>query len=106
MSVLSVLGVWAWAQTPSPYQIFTGLGLPVAVAFAWARYRSKEPGEAVTEEVRISPKLRLVFELLLFTSAVACLWDIGAMRATYLLTGLSLLHYGLSYDRVIWMLKH
>lgn len=107
MSALAVYGGWAWTHTPAPFHIFAGLALPVIVAFLWAVLRSREPEDPVDAPTgRISPVPRLVLEALIFGLAVWGLADIGAIRAAWLFSGLLLLHYGLSYDRVIWMLKH
>jgi len=107
MSALAVYGGWAWAHTPPPLHLFTGLGLPVVVAFLWTVLRSREPEDpAEAPPGRISPVTRLVLEALIFGLAILGLADIGAFRATWFFSGLLLLHYMLSYDRVAWMLKH
>jgi hypothetical protein len=61
-----------------------------------------DPGKA---PVRVPGRVRLVLELVYFGFAVWALIDAGAVTAGWILGGTVIVHYLLSLDRVIWLLK-
>jgi hypothetical protein len=40
-----------------------------------------------------------------FTSAAWCLFNAGAVQASYIFGGIVLIHYLISYDRILWLFK-
>ena len=48
--------------------------------------------------------LRLLLELGFFAAAVLCLWSVGQERAAVGFALIVILHYAISYDRIVWLL--
>jgi hypothetical protein len=61
-----------------------------------------DPGKA---PVRVPGVVRLALELAYFAFAVWALFDAGATTAGWILGAAVFVHYLISYDRIIWLLK-
>jgi hypothetical protein len=104
---LIALGYWGWTWGQGALGYVLAVGVPVLAAVLWGVFavpgdRSRS-GDA---PVPVPGWLRLLLELALFGFAVWGLWDAGAAAPAWILGGVVLLHYGLSYDRILWLLKH
>jgi hypothetical protein len=66
------------------------------------------PGDASANggaPVAIPGWLRLIFEIAFFFFATFCFFDAGLQSTSWVLGMIALLHYILSYDRILWLLK-
>jgi hypothetical protein len=69
----------------------------------WGVFRvPNDPGPA---PVAIPGILRLVLELVYFALAVWALYDLGAIQLSWILGIVVAVHYAISYDRVIRLIK-
>lgn len=103
---LYAVGFWGWMKFDGLLHYLAGIGLPLLAAFLWGTFRV--PGDASANgqaPVAVPGWLRLLLELGLFIFAACGLLDAGAVTAAILFGGVSLLHYLISYDRVLWLLK-
>lgn len=106
LTALYAVGFWGWAHFDGVLRILSAIGLPLLAASLWGTFRV--PGDASANgraPVAVPGWLRLLLELGLFTFAAWGLQDAGAVTAALLFGGVSLLHYLISYDRVLWLLK-
>ena len=81
-------------------------GLPVLAMVFWATF--SVPGDRSRSgkaPVPVPDFVRLLIEALLFGSAVWCLQDAGAVTLAWVMGAVLVLHYALSYDRIVWLLK-
>ncbi len=83
-----------------------GIALPVVVAVGWGTFNvpgdESRSGEA---PVVVRGVVRLVLELLVFSTAVVLLWFVSPIAATVLGVGV-VIHYLLSMDRIRWLLAN
>lgn len=100
---LLALGYWGWTQHSGLARWLWTLGLPLLAAVLWGVFRvPDDPGPAT---VAVPGFVRLLLEALFFGGAVAALYF--AQRPTWALVlgVIVVLHYLVSYDRVLWLLR-
>lgn len=107
MAALAAIGFWGWQQAENLIlKIVLAIGLPVMAAVLWGTFAvpndSSRSGKA---PVPVPGWLRLILELLIFGIAAWALFDSGFVTPSLILALLVLIHYALSYDRVLWLLK-
>jgi len=103
LAALAAAGRWGWQKTDGWPRYALAAGFPLVIAALWGTFRVLgDPGPA---PVAVPGALRLAFELAVFVFAVWALADArsgGLAWAMGIITGL---HYIVSYDRVLWLLR-
>ena len=106
LAALYALGRWGWNQHAGVVRYLLAFGLPLIAAALWGTFRVPEdPSANGKAPVPVPGWLRLLLEAALFVSAAWCLFNSAAERAAYIFSAVAILHYVLSYDRILWMLK-
>jgi hypothetical protein len=96
------MAYWGWTRHAGAPQLLWAVGLPVVAAAIWGIFRVHgDPGRA---PVPIPGPIRLLLETVYFTTAVVLLAAAGQGWAALLLGVLVLVHYAVSYERVVWLL--
>lgn len=104
MAALFSLGFWGWQKGEGGVRYILAFGIPMIAAALWATFRvPNDPGNA---PVPVPGIVRLLFELGIFAFAVWALFDAGLVTPAWILGIVVILHYGSSYDRILWMIKH
>jgi hypothetical protein len=106
LAALAALAYWGWTQHTGVLRYLLTVGLPVLGAVLWGVFavpgdRSRS-GDA---PVPVPGILRLLLELLLFGFAAWCLYDAGLVLLANIFGIVVLVHYIISYDRIIWLLR-
>ena len=103
LAALVAIGYWGWQTGEGWTRWVLMLGVPMIAAAIWGVFRvNDDPGPA---PVRIPGILRLALELAYFSFAVWALGAAGATTASLILAVAVIVHYGISYDRILWLLK-
>jgi hypothetical protein len=103
---LYAFGFWGWVQHEGFMRYLLVAGLPLLAATLWGTFRIPEDASANGKApVPVPGWVRLLLEIIFFSFATFCFFDAGATTAGYIFGSISLLHYIISYDRIIWMLK-
>jgi hypothetical protein len=103
LAALLAMGYWGRQVGEGWSSWLLMLAVPLIAAMLWGTFRvDNDPGKA---PVRVPGVARLALELAYFAFAVWALNDAGAVAAGWLLGGAVMVHYLLSYDRVLWLLK-
>ena len=103
---LVALGYWGYSQAQGPWRYLLAFGIPLAAAFIWGTFRvPQDPSQANKVAVRIPGVLRLVLELAFFTAAVWALIQVNQPLLALILGAMIAIHYLLSYDRVMWLVR-
>ncbi|MCB0206088.1 MAG: YrdB family protein [Caldilineae bacterium] len=103
---LLAVGYWGWVEHTGLLRILLAVGLPVLAAVLWATFRV--PGDASASgraPVAVPGWLRLLLELGLFAAATWALFGAGAATAATIFGLAVVVHYAISYDRVLWLLR-
>jgi hypothetical protein len=79
------------------------IGLPLLAATIWGVFRV--PGDGGTPVVRVPGFVRFLIEILYFGFASWTLFSSGATTSGWIFSGITLVHYLISYDRIAWLLK-
>ena len=107
LSALYAFGRWGWSQRTDFWRYLLMIGLPVIAAVLWGLFRvpgdTSASGNAV---IAIHGWLRLLLELGFFSFAAYCFFLTGLHLAGWVFTIIAILHYILSYDRILWLMKN
>lgn len=103
IAALLALGVWGWQSGEGWLQFGLALGIPLVAAALWATFRiPNDPGAA---PVAVPGLIRLILEIAFFALAVWGLYQARLVTFAWILGLTVALHYLISYDRILWMIK-
>lgn len=105
LSLLASFFYWGFSQNEGWYQFLYALGLPFLSTIIWATFKAKEPFEK-SPLVIVPGYLRLIIELGLFGLGVYLLYLSENIFLSEIFAGFIILHYVISYQRIIWLLKN
>ncbi|HEX6269026.1 MAG TPA: YrdB family protein [Anaerolineales bacterium] len=103
LAALYFIGRWGWIQGDGELHYALAIGLPLLAAFVWGTFRV--PGDGGAPRVQVPAIVRFCIELAFFGFAIWGLFDSEAYTAGWIFGGVVLIHYLISYDRIIWLLK-
>ena len=107
MSALGALGYWGWTQQEGPIRWLWAIGAPLVAAVLWGTFAvPNDPSRSGQAKIPTSGILRLLLELSLFTVATIALVASQRVTAGWILAAVTLFHYAISYDRILWLLKN
>lgn len=100
-------GIWGWQQSENWPKFFLGLGLPLILAAVWGTFAvPDDPSRSGKAPVPVPGYLRLLIELIIFSIAIWALYDLGYLKLTWIMGLMVLIHYVISYDRILWLFRH
>ncbi|MGM0621682.1 MAG: YrdB family protein [Bacteroidota bacterium] len=103
---LTVFAVWGRKAASGWWGVILAIGLPVFFAIVWGVFAVKDdPSRSGKTVISTKGIVRLILEILFFGLAALALFDLGFNIAGFAISILVLIHYVLSYDRVVWLLK-
>lgn len=103
LGILAALGYWGWTQHAGAARWLLAIGAPVVAAALWGIFRVPDDGGAPV--VTVPGIVRLLLEAVLFGSAIRALAAAEHPVLALVFGAITLLHYGVSYDRVLRILK-
>lgn len=106
IAALLAIGAWGLNLSEGPVRYLWAIGLPLAAAAAWGIFRVPDDASASGKApVPIPGVLRLGLECGLFGFAIWALFDRGSTTLAAVCTALVVMHYGVSVDRIRWLLQ-
>ena len=103
---LASAGIWGWRLIGGWPRWILAIGIPIVLAIIWATFAvPDDPSRSGSAPIVTPGFLRLAIELGIFAFASWALYDIGWTKASLVFCIIVLLHYAVSYDRVIWLLS-
>ncbi len=103
LAALYFIGYWGWTQHDGIFRYILAIGLPLLAAVIWGVFRVPNDGGA--PRVRVSGVVRFLIEIVFFGCATWGLFEAGATTTGWIFGGITLFHYLISYDRIVWLLK-
>lgn len=100
---LYLVGYWGYTKGVGVSKYLLMIALPVMMATIWGVFRV--PGDPGNAPVAVNGIIRLIIEAVVFGSAVYVLFDIGRSKYGWALLVILLIHYAVSYDRIMWLLR-
>ena len=80
--------------------------VPIVAAVLWGTFAVPgDPSRSGSAPVPVPGLLRLVLELGIFAFAAWALYQSGFTRASWALGIIVVLHYLISYDRILWLVS-
>ena len=106
ITALISLGVWGWNQSEGWPKYILVIGVPLIFAAIWCTFAvPNDPSRSGNAPVVIPGILRLILELLFFAFAVYCLNNLGYVKLSLIFGIITILHYFVSYERVLWLIS-
>ena len=106
LTALVIFGYWGWKTGPGWIRYLLIVLLPLAGALIWGVFAvPDDPSRSGKAPIPVPGWTRLLIELVIFGLAGWALFQKGYDNLAFLFLGLVLFHYGLSLDRIRWLLK-
>jgi len=107
MSALVAMGYWGWTQHDGLGRWLWVIGAPLVAAVLWGTFAVlDDPSRSGKAPVPTPGILRLLLELLFFAVAAFALIASNQISAGWALGIITIFHYAISYDRILWLLKN
>jgi len=104
---LMSVGMWGWKQSDGWLRFVLAIGIPIILAAIWGTFAvPDDPSRSGTAPIVTPGVIRLVIELGFFALATWALYDMGSIKLSLALGIIVVLHYVVSYDRIIWLISH
>ncbi|MDQ1073335.1 hypothetical protein QFZ32_008863 [Streptomyces canus] len=104
---LVCFGLWAWAAVPAPLRYVCVVAAPLFVAVLWGTFATPDDASRSGRTVIATPgPLRFLLELAVFFGGAAALYAAGSHVLAVTLGGVLVMYHLLSWDRVLWLLRH
>jgi len=105
IAALIFFGIWGWEQSDNWLRFVLAIGIPIVLAAIWGIFAvPNDPSRSGSAPVKTNGFIRLVFELSFFAFAIWTLKDMGSSKLSLIMAVAVLVHYVISYKRVIWLL--
>jgi hypothetical protein len=103
---LAALGWWGWHQGNGIFRFVLAVGIPILAAALWGTFAvPDDPSRSGKAPVSVPGIVRLVFELAFFAAATWALFAIGLTALAWIYGVAVLIHYAISYDRILWLIR-
>lgn len=107
LAALAALGYWGWTQHDGWERWLWAIGLPLITAVIWGTFAvPNDPSRSGEAPIPVPGIVRLIIELCIFSGAVLALVASDRIYAGAILAAITIIHYAVSYDRILWLLKN
>ncbi|NQV40953.1 MAG: YrdB family protein [Candidatus Marinimicrobia bacterium] len=104
MALIS-FGFWGWKLSDSGWRYVFVLLVPLIFAAIWGVFNvPDDPSRSGNAPIIVSGVIRLLLELVFFALASLALYHLGYQNLWWILAASVILHYLVSYDRIIWLI--
>ena len=105
MSALVSLGMWGWKQSDGWLRYVLAIGIPIILAAIWGTFAvTNDPSRSGSAPIVTLGVIRFAIELGFFALATWSLYDMGYNKVSLAFGIIVVLHYIISYDRIIWLM--
>ena len=106
LMALGSVGLWGWKQSDNWLRFILALGIPIGLAVIWGIFAvPNDPSRSGSAPIVTAGIVRLIIELGFFGFAIWTLKDLGWFKLSLAMSIVVILHYIISYDRVLWLLS-
>ena len=102
IAAVVAFGLWGW-EFGGALRLLWAICLPVLSMSIWTLFRV--PGDPGKAPIAVRGRLRLALEALFFGAAVAALFTMDLRIQAWAFLILLLVHYAVSYDRVVRLIQ-
>jgi len=105
LAALIAFGIWGWRQYDGWLRFVLALEIPVMLAAVWGIFAvPNDPSRSGAAPIPIPGVARLFLELAFFAFATWCLKETGFTKASIIYGIIVIVHYILSYNRIVWLI--
>ncbi len=107
LAALLATGMWGWKRYGDGWLRFIlAFGIPIVLAVIWGTFAVPDDPSRSGQAPVVTPGIiRLIIELAFFGFAGWALYDVGYIKTSLAMGIIVILHYIVSYDRIIWLLS-
>ena len=106
IAALLSVGMWGWKQSDAWLRFFLAIGLPIILAAIWGVFAvPNDPSRSGLAPIIIPGVTRLVIEFIFFALAIGALYDMEFNKLSIVLGIVVVIHYIVSYDRIMWLIS-
>lgn len=106
LTVLLAMGIWGWRHGEGLLRFVLAALIPIVAAILWGTFAvNDDPSRSGAAPVAVPGLLRLAIEGAVFGFGIWALEDSGFPRISLALGIVVAVHYAVSYDRVMWLIK-
>ena len=99
-------GIYGWKLGSGITSYLYAIGFPIIAAFLWGIFAvPDDPSRSGKAPVPTPGFIRLLIELMIFGLSSYCLIILGYNTLGILYIVIVVLHYVISYDRILWLVK-
>ena len=100
------IGMWGWKQSDGWFRFIFAFGIPIILAAIWGTFAvPNDPSRSGAAPIVTAGFIRLIIELVFFAFGTWSLYSLGFTKAGLIFGIIVILHYLLSYDRIVWLLQ-
>jgi len=104
---LIAMGVWGWRQSDESFRLLVALAIPIVLAIVWGTFNVPgDPSRGGSAPIVVSGVIRLIVELGIFAVVTWALYNIGYTKLSLFFIFTVVVHYIVSYERIMWLLVH
>ena len=103
---LVALAWMGWQHGNGLYKYVDAIGFPLLAAGAWGVFAvPDDPSRSGDAVIAVPGVFRLALETGFFVTATWSLFAVGAAEFSWIYAATVLVHYAVSYDRVLWLVR-
>ena len=107
ISALVAMGVWGWRQSDNWVRFGLAFGIPIMAALIWGLLAvPDDPSRSGSAPIPIPGIIRLLIEIAFFGLSAWMLYNLQYVRLSWILGLIVTTHYLISYDRILWLIRH
>lgn len=107
LAALFALGYWGWTQHAGIWRFIWSIGLIGLAAVVWGTFAvPDDPSRSGNAPVPVPGFLRLIIEIVIFAAGVWAFYAAGLPVIALIFGILTIIHYAISYDRILWLLTN
>jgi len=106
LTAFIAIGIWGWKLADGWVRYVLALGIPIIFAIIWGTFAvPNDPSRSGTAPVVVPGIVRLAIELAIFALAIWIIHDLRYTRLSWIFGIIVAIHYIISYDRIMWLIK-
>ncbi len=106
IAAIVAVAIWGWKQGTDWSRFLWAFLLPILLMTIWGVFAvPKDPSRSGNAPIPVAGWLRLLIELGIFCCAAWALYNMGFLYSALVFSIICLLHYIVSYDRILWLMK-
>lgn len=106
LAALTAMGIWGWKQSDGVLRFILAFGIPIIATAIWGAFAVPDDPSRSGAALIVTPGIvRLLIELTFFAFTTWSLYSLGYTSLNWILGIIVIVHYIVSYNRIIWLLK-